>query len=348
MKSLDQKLSILKQNPSANEFIIADAKDADMAWGISSPGRLYPSGSDNRYQSMDAFRDQMLEMVASGLIDILLASNSVMSQLAHERDVFADSPVTPAIRANDTSDVWISRVANYRDRPSRPYRSAYIHEAQYGRLDAPADGEPKVNLGLYSITFNNELDADFESLQAFREFRADAAKSGFEYFLEVFAPNVDSCGIPAEDIPYFVNDCLVRALAGVARGHWPKFLKIPYFGPRPMEELAAYDSDLVVGILGGGSGTTYDAFKQLTEAKKYGARVALYGRKIKEAEHPLTFVRFLRMLAEDELTAEEAVKAYHGELQNLSIPPKFSLDDDLRLTDPGLSYADQSTAKVGA
>ena len=28
-----------------------------------------------------------------------------------------------------------------------------------------------------------------------------------------------------------------------------------------MEELAAYDPNLVVGILGGGAGTTYDAFR---------------------------------------------------------------------------------------
>ncbi len=48
-----------------------------------------------------------------------------------------------------------------------------------------------------------------------------------------------------------------------------------------MEALARYDSSLIVGILGGSAGTTFDAFHMLWEAKKYGARVALYGRKIK-------------------------------------------------------------------
>ncbi|MBK1875899.1 hypothetical protein [Pelagicoccus mobilis] len=339
MKTLDKKLEILRKNPGANEFIIADAKDADMAWGIACPGAPYPSNGDGRFYSMNEFMDQMREMTASGLIDIMLASNSVMSRLAHDEKLFVDSPVTPAIRANDTSDVWISRVANYRNKPSIPFRSADINEAQYGSLTAEPDGDPKVNLGLYSMTFNNDLDADYRSLVEFKAFREDAAKAGFDYFLEVFAPNVEDCGIPAEDVPSFVNDALVRSLAGVGRAHWPKFLKIPYFGPKAMEELANYDSDLIVGILGGGTGTTYDAFKQLTEAKKYGARVALYGRKIKDAEHPITFVGYLRALSEDKLTAEEAVKAYHGDLDKLGIPPKRDLEKDMELTDPGLSYA---------
>ena len=59
-----------------------------------------------------------------------------------------------------------------------------------------------------------------------------------------------------------------------------------------MEELVSYDPHLVVGILGGGAGTTYDAFKLLAECK-YGAR-ALFGRKINYAEHQLAFVEFLR------------------------------------------------------
>ncbi|EMI56865.1 beta/alpha barrel domain-containing protein [Rhodopirellula sallentina] len=339
MKTLDKKLDNLRRNPDANDFIIADAKDADMAWGIAAPGRPYPDDGRDRFYSMPEFLDQMREMVASGYIDILLASNSAMSVLAHRDQLFADSPVTPAIRANDTTDVWISRAANYRDLPSRPFRSSNLHEAQYGSLTAPSDGEPVVNLGLYSITFNNDLDADYNSLTAFKEFRTDAAACGFEYFLEVFAPNVEDCSIAPENIPAFVNDSLVRALAGVGRAHWPKFLKIPYFGPKPMEELAAYDSDLIVGILGGGSGTTYDAFKQLSEAQKYGARVALYGRKIKDAEHPLSMVKYLRAIVDGNITAEEAVKAYHGDLQKLAIAPKRDLQHDSELTATELSYA---------
>jgi len=339
-KTLDTKLAAIRNNPSDKSFIIADARDADMAFGIAAPGSPYPAQQDKPYFSMQEFLDQMREISASGYLDILLASVSSMSVLAHEEDFFKDSALTPAIRANDTTDVWISRVADYRNKPSRPFRTAQLREAMYGSLLAGVEpSKSKVDLGLYSMTFNNDLDADYASLEAFRQFREEAAPMGFRYFLEVFAPNVQECGIPTEDIPSFVNDALVRALAGVSRAHWPEFLKIPYFGPAAMEELASYDSGLVVGILGGGAGTTFDAFKQLEEAKKYGARVALYGRKIKHAEHPLSFVKYLRAVADEALSAKEAVKAYHGALEKLSIKPVRTLEEDMQLTAQELSYA---------
>src|SRR5262249_38271886 len=111
-----------------------------------------------------------------------------------------------------------------------------------------------------------------------------------------------------------------------------------YHGPKAMEELVHYDPHLVVGILGGSAGTTYDAFKLLSEAKKYGARVALFGRKINNAENQLAFIRFLRWIADGEITAEEAVRAYHAVLQQLAIRPQRSLDKDMQLQTAVMSY----------
>ena len=111
-----------------------------------------------------------------------------------------------------------------------------------------------------------------------------------------------------------------------------------YHGPKAMEELVHYDPHLVVGILGGSAGTTYDAFKLLSEAKKYGARVALFGRKINNAENQLAFIRFLRLIADGEIGAEEAVRAYHGVLQRLGIKPQRSLEDDMKLQTNVMSY----------
>src|SRR5262249_47658523 len=99
-----------------------------------------------------------------------------------------------------------------------------------------------------------------------------------------------------------------------------------------------YDPHLVVGILGGSAGTTYDAFKLLSEARRYGARAALFGRKINNAENQLAFVRFLRLIADGEITAEEAVRAYHGVLQKLGIRPHRSLEDDMKLQTNVMSY----------
>ena len=128
------------------------------------------------------------------------------------------------------------------------------------------------------MTLNNDVSLDHAALSAYRMFREEAWRKGFRHFLEVFAPNAPAN--PIKDVPRFVNDSIVRLLAGAGAATRPLFLKIPYFGPAAMEQLASYDSSLVVGILGGSAGTTFDAFQMLWEAKKYGARVALFGRKI--------------------------------------------------------------------
>ena len=132
---------------------------------------------------------------------------------------------------------------------------------------------------------------------------------------------------------------IVRTLAGVPPAGRPVFLKIVYHGPKAMEELVAYDPHLVAGILGGSAGTTYDAFKLLEEAKKDGARAALFGRKINNGENQLAFVRFLRAIADGQIDAEEACRAYHGELAKLGIKPHRPLSDDLQLTSTSAAYA---------
>jgi hypothetical protein len=323
------KLAEIRANPSGRTFILADARDADMAWGIPCFGA---ARSGQGFRSAPAFLEEIRAVVRQGFVDVMLASASTMDTLAHKERLFEGSHVTPAVRINDATDIWLQRGARYRESPSEPFATAHIQEAQYGSLTAPREGPPVVNLGLYSITFNNDLEADLRSLRAFREFRADAEKCGFHYFLEVFAPNSPNTGLSPEQVPGFVNDSIVRTLAGVPASGRPLFLKIPYFGPRALEELVAYDPSVVVGILGGSSGTTYDAFKLLAEARKYGARVALFGRRIKDSEHPLAFIHMLRRIADGEIEPEEAVRSYHSELEKHRVKPKRRLEEDLVLT----------------
>ena len=132
---------------------------------------------------------------------------------------------------------------------------------------------------------------------------------------------------------------ITRMLAGVGPAGRPLFLKIVYHGPKAMEELVRFDPHLVVGILGGSAGTTRDAFQLLHDAQKYGAKVALFGRKINNAENQLAFVQFLRLIVEGQIGPVEAVKAYHAVLGRLGLRPHRSLEDDLKLTDQSMSYA---------
>lgn len=333
-KSLDDKLARIAADSSCRDFILADAKDADMALGLSATGPQPGSGEAKpAYRTLQEFREQIREIARQRLVDIMLMSASTNELLTIRERLFDSSSVTPAIRANDTTDIWLAgRSESYGKHPSLPFRTAAIDHAMCGHVDCqPEERKLGTDLGLYSITLNNNTLQDRETLGAYRDFRLEAEQKGFRHFLEVFSPNAPTA-LRQEDVPRFVNDSIVRLLAGVASAGRPIFLKMPYYGPAAMEQLVTYDSSLVVGILGGAAGTTHDAFHMLWEAKKYGARAALYGRKINLAEHQLTFVRYLRVLADGELEPGEAVKAYHADLAKLKIAPTRAIAQDMELT----------------
>jgi hypothetical protein len=346
-KTLDRKIARILASASCRDFIVADAKDADMAFGLSAPGQSPEHHSaEARFRTLAEYRELIRDVVRQGLVDIALMSASSNEILTIQERLFDNSPVTPAIRANDTTDIWLAAgTGRYSAQPSVAFRTATIDHAMCGKSDCePHERCWGADLGLYSITLNNDVQLDHRALSEYKAFRLEAEPKGFRHFLEVFAPN--ACGKTCpKDIPRFINDSIVRALAGVTSRGRPLFLKIPYFGPAAMEALASYDAKLVVGILGGSAGTTYDAFHMLWEAKKYGARAALYGRKINNAEHQLAFVTYLRAIADDQMEPEEAVRAYHGDLQRLKIRPHRSLAVDLELTPTTLSYGGSATAK---
>ncbi|MCX6896036.1 MAG: hypothetical protein NTZ16_11165, partial [Verrucomicrobia bacterium] len=297
------------------------------------------------YRNLPEFLDIIREVTHQGLVDIMLMSAYVNEQLTIKEGLFKNSHITPACRANDTTDVWAVRHGAYTREPSQPFRSASIDHIQCGEIecDRSTDNFPGANLGLYSMTFVNELEQDREAFLWYKSFREEAERKGFRHFLEVFDPNVNS-GIAPEKLGEFINDNIIRTLAGVPDSGRPDFLKIVYHGPKAMEELAQYDPNLIVGILGGSAGTTYDAFKLIHDAQKYGARVALYGRKINNAEHQLAFIEMLRFITEGKIGPEEAVRAYHGVLQAKNIKPNRTLEEDLQMTDQAMSY-DGSAAK---
>ena len=340
-KSLDQKLAHIHADPNgAKDFILADAKDADMALAIGAPGKSPEAHSaELRYRSLSEFRDIIEHIVEQGLIDIMLMSASTSEVLTINKKIFHNSSVTPAARVNDTTDIHVIRGSRYPSQPSLPFRTATLDHIQCGHLDCrPQERAVGVDLGLYSITFNNDAALDREALEEYKQFRLEAERKRFRHFLEVFDPNRPEA-VEASRIPEFINDAIVRTLGGVTSASRPLFLKMVYHGPQALEELVHYDRHLVVGILGGSAGTTYDAFKLLSEAKKYGARVALFGRKINNAENQLAFSRFLRLIADGEVSAEDAVKAYHGVLERLGIRPHRSLDEDMRLQTAVMNYA---------
>ena len=350
MKSLDWKLSDIHANPSTSkEFIIADAKDADMAFGIGAPG-VSPERHDGelRFKTLAEYREQIRQVIRQGIVDIVLMSTSTSEVLTLQENLFDGSHVTPAIRANDTTDVHVFRGSRIGEAAAKPFRTTQLDHAQCGHLDCePQERSRGANLGLYSVTFNNDCELDLATLEAYNEFRVEAERKGFRHFLEVFNPNLPKA-ITEEQRPNFINDVIARTLAGVASAGRPIFLKIAYQGPRAMEQLVAYDPHLIVGVLGGAAGTTLDAFQLLHDAKKYGARAALFGRKINQAECQLAFIEFLRYIADGLLEPQEAVRAYHAVLEKLGIPPHRSLEDDLVLQATQTSYGESKDQPTGS
>jgi hypothetical protein len=328
MFRLDDKLARIRSGAyQRSDFIIADAKDPDMGPGLHAHGPAPTAdGATPRFRTRAEFLDSIDSIVKQDVVDIMLTSVSNLEQLV-KRNVFAGTGVKPVIRANDTTDVWRHRGASFHNQPSRPFRTASLKHVK-----------PLTDLGLYSITFTNDIDADQASLEAFTDFRDDAEDNGFSYFLEVFNPNVER-GLTPEIMPQFVNDAIIRCLAGLTQAERPKFLKIAYNGPRALEELASFDPGLVVGVLGGGAGTTRDCFELIHQAEKYGARVALFGRKINLAESPRDVVRLMRTVADGAMTPLEAVKDYHAALAKQGLKPTRDIALDSAVTESVLKPA---------
>ncbi|AQU88693.1 hypothetical protein B0W47_16000 [Komagataeibacter nataicola] len=299
------------------DFILADAKDADMAAGISAMGRNRTMGGLSPYRGRDEYLDDIRAMLELDVVDIMLVSASTLETLVHE-GAFNNSRVQPAIRANDTTDLWRGRGSPYTTQRSVPFRSASLAGAQ-------------TRLGLYSMTFNGNAEHDAHALECFRRFREDAREHGFSYFLEVFNPNEGRIAQPDRGV--FLNDMIIRALAGLRQAERPEFLKIPFNGATALTELCAFDPRMVVGIMGGGSGTTRDCLELLHQAQSCGARAALFGRKIVDADDPLLLVQAMRHVTDGNLPPDEATCFYHDALARKGRRAERPLGADRCITD---------------
>jgi hypothetical protein len=329
VRRLDRKLShIAAGRYIPDDFVIADAKDADMAFGLTAAGPVSgaPAGQTSqatpgRYGTRGEYLDAMRALIAQGELDILLTSASSGQRLAGDGGL---ADITLAIRANDTTDIWNSRAGRYTAVPSRPFRTADLTAVR-----------PFCDLVLYSMTFNNDRDYDLATLEAYGAFRREAAALGVRHFLEVFNPNAPTA-LAAGQVGAFVNDSIIRTLAGVTEEHRPLFLKVAYNGADALAELAEHDPSVVVGVLGGSAGTTRDTFELLHRAEKHGARLALFGRKIQRAESQLDLVSLMRPVLRGDLSPADAVRAYHETLAKAEIAPRRELEADLQVTDPVL------------
>jgi len=329
---LDRKLANIRAGRYTRaDFVIADAKDSDVGAGVTATGFDY-SVKPPRRRSRQEFIAQIEAIIKQDIVDIMLVSQSNL-ELLDERAAFFGSEMKPAIRGNLETMCWGAvRHGTYTQTPSLPFRDTNLTRAI---ANYPTHG---TDLALYSVSFSNNVELDVRALNAFAEFRAEAARTNFKYFYEVFNPSID-LGFSREQIGEFVNDNIIKSLASVPKAERPLFLKTAYNGPKALEELASFDSGLIVGVLGGGAGTTRDTFELVAQSERYGARLALFGRKINLAEAPLQLIVLMRAVADGTIAPEEAVRAYHGELQKLGLTPNRPLAEDRAITEEVLTVA---------
>src|SRR5438477_12597220 len=95
-KTLDIKLQRIHADPhGCKDFILADAKDADMALAIGAPGRSPEAhGGELRFRTLAEFREVIEQIVGQGLVDIMLLSASTSEVLTIHKRLFDHSPVT--------------------------------------------------------------------------------------------------------------------------------------------------------------------------------------------------------------------------------------------------------------
>ena len=149
-----------------------------------SPGRSPEHhAQEGRFRTLDEYRELIRQNVRQGLVDIMLMSGSTNAVLTLQERLFDNSHVTPAIRANDTTDVWAAQGGAYLREPARPFRSASLDQAMCGKPECrPEERRQGADLGLYSITLNNDLGLDHQTLHGLQGIPPGSGGQGFSPF----------------------------------------------------------------------------------------------------------------------------------------------------------------------
>lgn len=289
--------------------MLGDAKESDLALqGL--PSRLQRSwerpDANFPYRSREAYFDQIQELVEDSPLDLMVVSPEVAEKTAGDAGAFSRSPVSPAVRS--APGFWSPEPG--------PTDGGWISDGPFP---------------LFGVGFCRDRELDQAELDAYEKFRFVAGAARTRHLLELY-PSCGCDGGPPWRVDDLLADRLLHSILEVPVAARPLLIQAPYYGPALMESLAATLPGVPVGIVGGPAGTTFDAFRLLAESKKYGARGALFGRRIASAEHQPAFVRFLDYLARGDVTPAEAVHAYHGVLQGLGIRPRRDLAEDLMPT----------------
>ena len=164
------RVEIDDTNKSFNEvFTVNDKKVGNILEYVN--GKYLVSGKTKNFDSFQTYLHKMESLTESTLVDVMVMSLTSAERLVG-KNIFSNSPVTPAVRLNDTSCIWGNiRNGEYAKEKSRPFATSQLRHA----INV-------VDLGLYSMTFNKDVDLDVKMLQIYRTFRDEADQIGMRHF----------------------------------------------------------------------------------------------------------------------------------------------------------------------
>lgn len=293
--------------------ILVFAGDALAAGGLRGLGRVQENGKW-RPRRQAEFIQLCRDLTQDGFIDGCLLTPADAEALAVDERMFANTPVTPMVRLNAETSIWSPRYGEYRHRPAQPFTTVQVNaqapEAAYCTTLGDAL-ECHVRIGLYSITLNNDVEADRRTLLEYLNFAREVGNHPqFDHFLEVFLPNVQLPGLDYEKRGQYVADSIVRTMSYLKKHQRPRFIKTEYTGAATWKELCEFDRDLIIGALGGARINTRKTLDLAYNVAVNGGRATLFGRTIFEDDNPRAICKALRAVLDRRQTVDEAYAAY--------------------------------------
>ncbi len=294
--------------------IFVFAGDPIAAGGIHAYGKC-----DGRYRTRQEFLQLCREIAADGFVDGVLLAPADAEQLALDERWFESIPITPLVRMNAETGIWNPRYGSYRAQPSQPFLTVPINTSWCTAM-AGAATRCRVQLGLYSITLNNDVNADERTLNAYLQFaQALGEQTEFYHILEVFLPNYERAGLDGERAGRYVADSIVRTLSYLRRPQRPLFIKTEYTSAEVWRELCGFDESLIVGALGGPRQSARRTLQLARDVIAHGGRAILFGRAVFEEDGPRLICRYLRAVLDGRLEAETAHSQYQAALRGLTV-----------------------------
>ncbi|HDS74582.1 MAG TPA: hypothetical protein ENN56_03485 [Firmicutes bacterium] len=300
----------LKRSP-----IFIFAADALVAYGITGIGT--ERTPHPHYRTRPEYLKMMREVAADGYIDGLLMTPADAEVLAIDEGLFDSSPITPIVRMNAETHIWSPRHGRYREQYSRPFQTVKTAEAGRYCTEAMACARDcKIKLGLYSITLNNEAEADARTTGEFLEFAWQCGETpDFHYFLEVFLPNIQQPGMDTKEQGEYIADNIVRLMSYLRNHQRPVFIKTVYTKPEVWKSLCEFDPTLVIGALGGSRVNARTSMQLAYDTTENGGKVILFGRAIFQEEDPRAMAKMMRAVLDRELTVDQAHSQYQAILR---------------------------------